>query len=231
MPNEAVFLVQVFLSLLAVLLACRMGYAFLVGLIGAQVVLMNLFVLKQMELFGLAVTGGNVLYASIFLTTDIISEHFGRREAHRAVWLGFGVSAFFVCRGASAPVHGAILLLSLAASHAVERAGLGQRDVHRRQAPDAELTAFQCPFGSGDPRPRPPGSLKPKSYLAVTHVRLLHHGRLSRCRPRRAPTNPDRNTSGERHIAPASLRNSPATCLTYSRHQPSQRPLLLTHPP
>lgn len=96
MPNEGIFFLQVFLSLLAVLLACRMGYAFLVGLIGAQVVLMNLFVLKQMELFGLAVTGGNVLYASIFLTTDMISEHFGKREAHRAVWLGFGVSAFFV---------------------------------------------------------------------------------------------------------------------------------------
>ena len=69
--NEAVFFLQVFLSLLAVLLACRMGYGYLLGLIAALVILMNVFVVKQMDLFGLSVTGGNVLYAAIFLSTDI----------------------------------------------------------------------------------------------------------------------------------------------------------------
>ena len=87
---------QVLISLGCVLLAFRMGYPYLIGLIGVQVVLMNLFVVKQMTLFGLDVTGGNVLYASIFLSTDLIAEHFGRRKAHRAVWFGFAVSAFFV---------------------------------------------------------------------------------------------------------------------------------------
>jgi len=96
MPNELLFLLQTLVSLAAVLAACRMGYGCVVGLIGALVVLMNLFVLKQMDLFGFSVTGGNVLYASIFLATDIISEHYGKRKAHQAVWLGFGVSIFFV---------------------------------------------------------------------------------------------------------------------------------------
>lgn len=96
MPNELLFLLQTLVSLAAVLAACRMGYGYVVGLIGALVILMNLFVLKQMDLFGFSVTGGNVLYASIFLATDIISEHYGRRKAHQAVWLGFGVSIFFV---------------------------------------------------------------------------------------------------------------------------------------
>jgi len=96
MSNELVFILQTLISLAAVLIACRFGYPYLVGLIATLAVLMNLFVLKQMPLFGLPVTGGNVMYASIFLATDLISEHYGRRKAHRAVWLGFGVSAFFV---------------------------------------------------------------------------------------------------------------------------------------
>ncbi len=57
---------------------------------------MNIFVLKQFDLFGLAVTGGNVLYGALFLITDIFSEHYGKEDALRAVRLGFFVSGFFV---------------------------------------------------------------------------------------------------------------------------------------
>jgi hypothetical protein len=93
--NELLFFLQTGISLILVLLAGRLGYAYMVGLVGGIAVLMNIVVVKQIDLFGLSVTAGNVLYASIFLTTDIIAEHYGRREAHRAVWIGFLVSAFF----------------------------------------------------------------------------------------------------------------------------------------
>jgi queuosine precursor transporter len=96
MSNELIFLLQTLVSLAAVLVCCRLGYTYLIGLVGAQIVLMNIFVVKQMDLFGLAVTGGNVLYASIFLATDMISEHYGQRKAVRAVWFGFGASVFFL---------------------------------------------------------------------------------------------------------------------------------------
>jgi len=49
-----------------------------------------------MYLFGLASTGGNILYASIFLATDIVCEHWGKAEANRAVRIGFFVSLFFL---------------------------------------------------------------------------------------------------------------------------------------
>ena len=61
-----------------------------------QAALFNIFVVKQFNLFGLAVTGGNVLYGASFLATDILNEHFGRRVAQQAVWAGFGAGVFML---------------------------------------------------------------------------------------------------------------------------------------
>lgn len=49
----------------------------------------NIQVIKYVELFGLTATLGNIVYASSFLVTDILSENYGRREATRAVAVGF----------------------------------------------------------------------------------------------------------------------------------------------
>jgi len=94
--NEAIFFLQVFIVLGCVILAARLGQIWLVALMSAMLVLMNIFVLKQMNLFGMALTGGNVLYAAVFLTTDVLTEHWGERAAYRAVRIGFCVSVFFV---------------------------------------------------------------------------------------------------------------------------------------
>jgi len=66
------------------------------AMIASNVVIMNIFVLKGITLFGLDATGGNVLYASIFLGTDIISEYYGPGEARKAVFIGFFISIFFL---------------------------------------------------------------------------------------------------------------------------------------
>ncbi len=66
------------------------------ALIAVNVVLMNVFVMKQVDLFGMAATGGNVLYASVFLATDLLSEHYGKKAAFRAVKIGFFGSVVFV---------------------------------------------------------------------------------------------------------------------------------------
>jgi uncharacterized integral membrane protein (TIGR00697 family) len=49
----------------------------------------NIQVIKYVELFGLTATLGNIVYASSFLVTDILSENHGRREAQRAIAIGF----------------------------------------------------------------------------------------------------------------------------------------------
>jgi len=57
--------------------------------IGASIIVANIQVVKTIQLFGLVATLGNVLYGSIFLSTDILSEVYGKRAARRGVWLGF----------------------------------------------------------------------------------------------------------------------------------------------
>jgi queuosine precursor transporter len=97
--NEAIFFLQTFVALLAVLLAARMGLVWLIALLCTMLVLMNLFVLKQMDLFGMELTGGNVLYGAVFLATDLLAEHWGKRQAYRAVRIGFCVSLFAMVMG------------------------------------------------------------------------------------------------------------------------------------
>ncbi|MBU1019170.1 MAG: queuosine precursor transporter [Patescibacteria group bacterium] len=96
MSNEVLFILQSLVLLSFALFAFRMGRAWLIGFLAVNVVLMNIFVLKQMTLFGLAATGGNVLYASVFLCTDLLCEHYGKKEALKAVRIGFFVSVVFV---------------------------------------------------------------------------------------------------------------------------------------
>ena len=54
-----------------------------------SIILCNIQVLKIVELFGLTATLGNILYGSIFLSTDILSEIYGKKAARRGVWFGF----------------------------------------------------------------------------------------------------------------------------------------------
>lgn len=97
--NEVYFFLQTLVTLSAVLAAARLGRVWLTALLCVMLVLMNVFVLKQMVLFGMTVTGGNVLYAAVFLSTDLLAEHWGRRSAYRAVRIGFCASVFFVVMG------------------------------------------------------------------------------------------------------------------------------------
>ncbi len=65
------------------------GRAGLFGLITFNLVVCNIQVLKTIELFGLTTTLGNILYASVFLATDLLSEFYGKEQARKGVLLGF----------------------------------------------------------------------------------------------------------------------------------------------
>ncbi|RIM72756.1 VUT family protein, partial [Staphylococcus arlettae] len=49
----------------------------------------NIQVIKTVDLFTISATLGNVMFASIYLATDILNDIYGRKIAKRAVWLGF----------------------------------------------------------------------------------------------------------------------------------------------
>ncbi|MBN2982034.1 queuosine precursor transporter [Cohnella algarum] len=57
--------------------------------IGAATVLANIQVVKTIEVLGIVATLGNTIYATIYLTTDLLNEKYGAKEANKAVWFGF----------------------------------------------------------------------------------------------------------------------------------------------
>lgn len=84
--NELLFVVSVLIYLGCVLLLYKLfgkNGLFAFAIFGT--LLGNIAVCKCMDLFGLSTTSGNVLYASSFLVTDILSEKYGKKEATKAV--------------------------------------------------------------------------------------------------------------------------------------------------
>ena len=59
-------------------------------------ILSNIEVLIMIKAFGMHQTLGNVLFATTFLITDILSETAGKKSSQRAVNIGICVSVFFV---------------------------------------------------------------------------------------------------------------------------------------
>ncbi|SOB58528.1 putative queuosine precursor transporter [Pseudodesulfovibrio profundus] len=88
--NETLWILFALVDLCMVLAVYRFfGRVGLFGLMVFNLLLCNIQVLKTVELFGLTTTLGNVLYASVFLATDLLSEFYGKKEAQKGVLLGF----------------------------------------------------------------------------------------------------------------------------------------------
>ncbi len=96
MSNEVLFFIKLLVGIGFVLAAFRLGKYWLYSVVAVYIVLANILVTKQITLFGLAATGGNVVYGCTFLVTDLLAEHYGKREARRAVLVGFFASAVYL---------------------------------------------------------------------------------------------------------------------------------------
>lgn len=79
-----------------VLIALRLGKESLTAWLAILVVAMNLFVLKQITLFGLHVTSSDALAVGYLLGLNLIQEFFGRKLARNVIWLSFFASSGFV---------------------------------------------------------------------------------------------------------------------------------------
>ena len=90
MSNELLWLIFMIVDLSTALLVFKIfGKKGLYMLIVANIILCNIQVLKTVKLFGFTATLGNILYGSIFFSTDILSEIYGKEEAKKGVLLGF----------------------------------------------------------------------------------------------------------------------------------------------
>ena len=92
MINEILWFGLLIFSLLMVIAAYRLfGKTGLYVWTATAVILANIQVMKTVEVFGLVTAMGNVVYSSLFLVTDIINENHSKKDAQKAVWIGFFV--------------------------------------------------------------------------------------------------------------------------------------------
>jgi hypothetical protein len=56
----------------------------------------NIEALLLIDAFGMEMTLGNILFATTFLVTDILSETEGKQAAQKAVWVGIATSVLFI---------------------------------------------------------------------------------------------------------------------------------------
>lgn len=89
--NELLWFVMLLVNFGAIMLFYRfLGKLGLFLWIPIAIIIANIQVLKTIELFGITATLGNIVYASSFLITDILSENYGKKDARKAVYIGFG---------------------------------------------------------------------------------------------------------------------------------------------
>lgn len=88
--NELLWFGMLLVCFFTVLLAYRIfGKLGLYIWIAVSIIIANIQVLKTIEIFSFTTTLGNILYASTFLATDILSEKYGKQDARRGVLIGF----------------------------------------------------------------------------------------------------------------------------------------------
>lgn len=100
--NELILLASLIVIFGVVLLAYRFfGNTGLYAMTAVVTILSNIEVLILVDAFGMEQTLGNVLFASTFLITDILSENAGKKAANKAVTIGIFASVFFVALSSS----------------------------------------------------------------------------------------------------------------------------------
>ncbi|MFH1013747.1 MAG: queuosine precursor transporter [Thermoplasmatota archaeon] len=92
MMNELLWVASLLSIFLMVMLAYRLfGKTGLYVWTAIGVILANIQVMKTVQIFGLVTALGNVVYSSLFLVTDILDENHSKKDAKKAVWIGFFV--------------------------------------------------------------------------------------------------------------------------------------------
>ncbi len=93
--NEFIFILQLLLLLLPLLAAVRLGKEALICWVVISAILANLFVLKQITLFGFSATASDTLAVSSILALNLTQEHFGQESAKKATLISFWALLLF----------------------------------------------------------------------------------------------------------------------------------------
>lgn len=94
--NELLFFAQVFLAFLCTYLFFRAGKEGLFVWLGVLALLANLFVSKQITLFGLEVTASDAFAIALILTLNLLQEFSGKEEAKKGGLIAVGAQLAFL---------------------------------------------------------------------------------------------------------------------------------------
>jgi uncharacterized integral membrane protein (TIGR00697 family) len=93
--NELLFIGHTIFVSFVVLAASRFGKDYLMALNVAFWLIIDLFVMKQIDLFGFNVTSSDAFVIGGNLIIALITENYGEKEAKKSVYLGFFVLILF----------------------------------------------------------------------------------------------------------------------------------------
>ena len=93
--NECIFFTHIMLLFGALVLAKRFGKEALSVIISLQVVLANLFVTKQITLFGLEVTPTDAYMIGSLVGMNLLQEYFGKESAKKMLSINTYILIFF----------------------------------------------------------------------------------------------------------------------------------------
>lgn len=69
----------------------------LIAWVAIATVLANIITAKNATIFGLSTAIGTVMFASVFLATDILSECYSKKDAKKAVYIGLLANLALIC--------------------------------------------------------------------------------------------------------------------------------------
>jgi len=87
--NELLFFAHIIVVSLFTIISLKMSKSTLVAMIAIYCILANLFVLKQITLFGLHPTASDAFSVGAILGLNLLQEYFGKDAAKKAIWTCF----------------------------------------------------------------------------------------------------------------------------------------------
>lgn len=93
--NEILFFIQILSILCFALGALKLGRSALTAWVAIQALIANLFVIKQITLFGFDVTASDAYVIGSLLGLNFLQEFFSKEEASKATWICFFFMLFF----------------------------------------------------------------------------------------------------------------------------------------
>lgn len=84
------------IAFFSAILAKKFGKIFIIGAFVGFILIANILANKIVTFLWWAVPGGIIAYSATFLLTDILAEFYSKKDAKKAVWMGFFVSIILV---------------------------------------------------------------------------------------------------------------------------------------